>query len=130
MDLELKSHHAKYTEIGPVRDVKIFCHHGRHGIEIKIPSTSEDSTNVWVEISRGPNRYVDELRYRDPENSLKQLITNACRTGVKSNRLFNWNCLTNTFQFLNGYGKTSLPMNSVPDTRGNLRYKIEQFVGN
>ena len=61
-----------YTEIGPVRDVKIICHHGRHGIEIQIPSTSGDNTIVWVVTFGGPNRYVDELRYRDPKNSPEQ----------------------------------------------------------
>ena len=29
----------RYTEIGPVRDVKIICRHGRHGIEIQISSS-------------------------------------------------------------------------------------------
>ena len=66
---EVKHWIQKYTEIGPVRDVKIICHHGRHGIEIHIPSTSGDNTAVWVVVSRGPNSHVDELRYRDPENS-------------------------------------------------------------
>ena len=50
---------------------------------------------------------------------LKKLITNACRTRIKSNRLFNWICQTITFRFLTRNGKTSLPMNSVTDTRGN-----------
>ena len=50
--------------------VKIIRHPEVHpGLEIQIPSTSRDETNVWVVTSRGPNRYVDELRYRDPENS-------------------------------------------------------------
>ena len=47
----------------------ILCHHGNHGIEIQIPSTSGDHTNVWVVMSRGPNRYVDKVRNRDPEKS-------------------------------------------------------------
>ena len=29
----------RYTEIGPVRDVKIICRNGRHGIEIQISSS-------------------------------------------------------------------------------------------
>ena len=61
---------TKYTEIGPVLDVKIICHpEDHHGLEIQISSTSGDNTNVWVVISRGPNRHVDELRYRDPDCS-------------------------------------------------------------
>ena len=52
---------------------------------------------------------------------VKELITNACRTRIMSKRLFNWKCQTITFRFMNGNGKTSWPMNSVTDTRGNLR---------
>ena len=40
-----------------------------NGIEIQIPSESVDNTNVWVVISRGSNRHVDELRYKDSESS-------------------------------------------------------------
>ena len=35
--------------------------------------------------------------------------------------IFNWKCQTITFRFMNGNGKTSVPMNSVTNTRGNLR---------
>ena len=52
---------------------------------------------------------------------LVKLITNACRTRIKSDRQFKWTCQTVTLRYLTGIGKTSLPMNSVPDTRGNLR---------
>ena len=52
---------------------------------------------------------------------LKKLITSTCRTRIKSKRPPNWKCQTITFRFLNGNGKTSLPMNAVTDTRGNLR---------
>ena len=60
---------TKTSEIGPVLDVKTFCYPDKHGIEIQIPSTSRDNTSVWVAICRGPNRYVDELRYKNPESS-------------------------------------------------------------
>ena len=77
---------------------------------------------------------------------LKKLIMNACRTRIKSNRLFNWKCQTITFQTMNGNGKTSLPMSSATDTSGNLRSRklsvnwydmkiaetekqMEQFIG-
>ena len=39
---------CKYTEIGHVLDVKVICHHKVHGIDIQIPSTSGDTTKVWV----------------------------------------------------------------------------------
>ena len=45
----------------------------KHGIEIQIPCTSGGNTNVWVVICRCPNRYVDELRYKDPEPSPENL---------------------------------------------------------
>ena len=78
---------------------------------------------------------------------LKKLITNACRTRIKSKRLINWKCETITFRFLNGEGKTSVTMNSVTDARWNLRSRnlsvywydmkiietekqMEQFIGN
>ena len=32
------------------------------------PARLETNVNSWVVISRGPNRYVDELRYHDPEH--------------------------------------------------------------
>ena len=49
------------SEIGPVLEVKIFCHLDVHGIEIQIPSTSGDNTNVWVVIFRG-GRVNDQCR--------------------------------------------------------------------
>ena len=69
LNSEVKLWRHKYIEIGPVRDVKVICHHGRHGIEIEIPSTSGDNTNVWVVTPRCPNCCVDVSRYRDPEHS-------------------------------------------------------------
>ena len=57
----------RYTEIGPGLEIKILYHTDVYGIEIQITSKSGDNINVWVVISRGSNRYVDELRYNDPE---------------------------------------------------------------
>ena len=67
-DSVLKLQIQRHTEIGPVLDVKTFCHLGVHGIGIQIPSTSGVNTHVWV-ICQGPNRYVDELRYKATEYS-------------------------------------------------------------
>ena len=69
---EVKLWIQNYTEIGTVGDVKVTCLHGRHGIEFHIPPTFGDTNKVWVVISRGPNRYVEELRHRDPDNSLEE----------------------------------------------------------
>ena len=35
-DSEAKLWIYKYTEIGPVLDVKVICHHNVHGIEIQV----------------------------------------------------------------------------------------------
>ena len=65
-DSEAKLWKYRHTETGPVLDVKVICHQNVNGIEIQIPSTSGDNIKVWVDISRSSNRYVDELRYREP----------------------------------------------------------------
>ena len=51
-DSEAKLGIFKYTEIGPVLDVKVICHHNVHGLETQILPTSGDNTKVWVVISR------------------------------------------------------------------------------
>ena len=77
-DSEAKLWKNKYTEIGPVLDVKVGCHHNVYGTEIQIASTSgSDNTQVRVAISRSPNRYVDELRYRESEN-LPEEVAHEC----------------------------------------------------
>ena len=78
-DSEAKLWIYKYTQIGPVLDVKVFCHHKVHGIEIQIPSTSGDNTEGWVVISRSSNRYVDESRYRDPEDLPDDIVQQSVR---------------------------------------------------
>ena len=65
-DSDIKLWIQKLSEIGPFLDVKIICHpEGHLELEIQIPSTSGDR----VVISKGPNRYVDDLRYKDPKNA-------------------------------------------------------------
>ena len=54
---------------GQVLEVEIICHLDVYGVEVLIPSTSGNNTNFGVEISRGPLRYVDKLRYNDPDYS-------------------------------------------------------------
>ena len=77
---------------GQVLDVKLICHpEVRHGLEIQISSTSGDTTNVRVVIPRGPNRYVDELRYRDPQNSLGKVDHECISGNLRSRKLsVNW----------------------------------------
>ena len=37
------------TKNGPVREVTTSCLHGKHGVEIRIWSLSEDNTQSWSE---------------------------------------------------------------------------------
>ena len=55
--------------IGQILAVKTICHLDLYGIEMLIPSTSGNNTNLAVVTSRGPNRYVDESRYNDADYS-------------------------------------------------------------
>ena len=43
------------TKIGPVLEVTTSCLYGKHGVEIRIWSLSEDNTHSWVRISHGSN---------------------------------------------------------------------------
>ena len=77
------------TEIGSVLEVKTFCHFEVHGIEIQIPSTSRDNTNVWVVISRGTNRNVDEFDATIQillQLALKKLTMEASRKVMQDSR--------------------------------------------
>ena len=60
-----------HTRIGLVLQVKTTCYLDIYGIEIPISSTSGDSSKYWVFITRCSNRYVEELRYNDPDYSLE-----------------------------------------------------------
>ena len=46
------------TRIGPVLEVTTSYMYGKHGIEIRIWSLSQDNSHSWVRISHGPNKYV------------------------------------------------------------------------
>ena len=46
------------TRIGPVLEVTTSNLWGKHGIEIRIWSLSQDNSHSWVRISHGTNKYV------------------------------------------------------------------------
>ena len=46
------------TKIRPVLEVTTSCLYGKHGVEIRIWSLSEDNTQSWVRISHGSNKFV------------------------------------------------------------------------
>ena len=45
-----------HTKIGPVLEVTTSCLYGKHGVEIRIWSLSEDNTQSWVRISHGSKK--------------------------------------------------------------------------
>ena len=80
------------TKIGPVMEVTTSCLYGKHGVEIRIWSLSEDNTQSWVRISHGSNQFVMDSNNNDtevpedlPEEQALQLKVKdfACRSKAK-----------------------------------------------
>ena len=80
------------TRIGPVLEITTNCLYGKHGIEIRIWSLSEDNTHSWVRISHGSNKFVMDSNRNDtevlelqPEEQTLQLNVkdSACRSKGK-----------------------------------------------
>ena len=55
------------TKIGPVLEITTSCLYGKHGIEIRILSLSEDKSQSWVRISRGSNKFVIDSNNNNTE---------------------------------------------------------------
>ena len=82
------------TKIGPVLEVTTSCLHGKHGVEIRIWSLSEDNTHSMVRISHGSNEFVMESNNNNdtevpedlPEEPALQLKVKdfACRSKAKA----------------------------------------------
>ena len=81
------------TKIGPVLEVTTSCLYGKHGVEIRIWSLSEDNTHSWVRISHGSNKFVMDSNNNDtevpedqPEEQALQLNVKdfACRSKAKA----------------------------------------------
>ena len=120
------------TVIGPVLEVHIVLLHGKHGLEIKIPSPNDPNRTSWVLMSRGKNRFVNEFHI--PIQDTISPVPNCLRNGKKSN-LVHWNrsqavlgklvrdnsglflirCALRKKSYLwkKGIGKVFLPMNST-----------------
>ena len=64
-------------KIGPVLEVTTSCLYGKHGIEIRIWSLSEDNTQSWVRISHGSNPSVMDSNNNDTEVAEDQLEEQA-----------------------------------------------------
>ena len=56
------------TKIGPVLEVTTSCLHGKHGVEIRIWSLSEDNTQSSVRISHGSNKFVIDSNNNNTES--------------------------------------------------------------
>ena len=74
-------------------EVTTSCLYGKHGVEIRIWSLSEDNTQSWVRISHGSNKFVMDSNNNDtevpedlPEEEALQLKVKdfACRSKAKA----------------------------------------------
>ena len=71
------------TKIGPVLEVTTRCLYGKHGVEIRIWSLSEDNTQSWVGISHGSIRFVMNLNNNEQEIPEVQLEEYALKLDAK-----------------------------------------------
>ena len=71
------------TKIGPVLEVTTSCLYGKHGVEIRIMSLSEDNTQSWVGISHGSNKFVMNSNNNDTEVPEDQPEEQALQLKVK-----------------------------------------------
>ena len=71
------------TKIGPVLEVTTSCLYGKHGVEIRIWSPSEDNTHSWVKISHGSNKFAMDLNNNDTEVPKDQPEEQALQLNVK-----------------------------------------------
>ena len=71
------------TKIGPVLEVTTSCLHGKHGVESRIWSLSEDNTHSWVRISHRSNKFVMDSNNNDTEVPEDQPEEQALQLYVK-----------------------------------------------
>ena len=71
------------TKIGPVLEVTTSCLYGKHGVENRIWSLSEDNTHSWVRISHGSNKFVMDSNNNDTEVPEDQPEEQALQSIVK-----------------------------------------------
>ena len=97
---EVTDHHnqkdgSKGTQkIGTVLEVTTSCLYGKHGVENRIWSLSEDNTHSWVRISHGSNKFVMDSNNNNntespddlsEEQALQMNVKDfACRSKAKS----------------------------------------------
>ena len=71
------------TRIGPVLEVTTSYLYGKHGIEIRIWSLSEDNSHSWVRISHGPNKLVIDSNYNNTDVPADLPEEQASQSSVK-----------------------------------------------
>ena len=71
------------SRIGPVLEVTTSCLYGKHGVEIRIWSLSEDNTHSLVGIYHGSNKFVMDSNNNDTEVPEDQPEEQALQLNVK-----------------------------------------------
>ena len=71
------------TRIGPVSEVTTSYLHGKHGIEIRIRSLSQDNSHSWVRISHGSNKFVIDSNYNNTDVPADLPEEQASQSSVK-----------------------------------------------
>ena len=71
------------TRIGPVLEVTTSYLYGKHGIEIRIWSLSQDNSHSWVRISHGSNKFVIDSNYNNTEVPADLPEEQASQSSVK-----------------------------------------------
>ena len=71
------------TRTGPVLEVTTSYMYGKHGIEIRIWSVSQDNSESWVRISYGTNNYVVDSNYNNTEVPADLPEEQASQSSVK-----------------------------------------------
>ena len=71
------------TRIGPVLEVTTSYLYGKHGIEIRIWSLSEDNSHSWVRISHGSNKFVIDSNYNNTKIPADLPEEQASQSSVK-----------------------------------------------
>ena len=64
------------TRIGPVLEITTSCLYGKHGIEIRIWSLSEDNSQSWVRISHGSHKFVIDSKTTTTQKFLQIYLKN------------------------------------------------------
>ena len=61
MDIVTKGCIRGHLKNGPVLEVKVTYHLYQYGMKIKVNSVKNDGSQSWIVISRGINKYVEDL---------------------------------------------------------------------